>query len=440
MFFEYEINFTNKIIPVHSCLLLSFFIIYLKYYFSKSAATVWIGENLCKMPATSVASLFVGTLVGLVIGYVLWECAYAFIPSLRNSKYRITESVRMSIQPTEDDDYHDSRQLIDLYNFTYIMNQPSCNPNIHALVVVPSAPENRDKRKLIRQTWANFVELPLHKNNIPFRVVFMLGIPGTETNQAELERENFEYDDMVQGSFVDSYENMTYKHVMAMKWFLTFCGNSKILIKVDDDVFLNTPQLMIYLHNTMLHNQLPQTDNQAGEHITNISKPLKLLFRQQRDLLFCNRKIGVRVHRSYRFRWYASYRNYPNKTYPPYCPGYGIVYSGDVVRRLYDAAQRAKFFWIDDIHITGLLTNQLNIKIVPAQAYTVFCAVDQPTCDILQDKTGDSNPHEYLFSYSPTSDQMHNMWHLHLGRLRDYIFSDVEKRVSHVDSVETELW
>lgn len=433
-------NFTKNY-SFYSCLFLSFFFYYLfKTIFSNSTTAVWIGENLCKMPSPSVASLFAGILVGLVVGYVLWECAYAFIPPLRNRKYHITESLRVSIQPTEHDDYRDNRQLIDLYNFTYIMNQPSCTPNIHALVLVPSAPENRDKRKLIRQTWANFVELPLHKNSIPFRVIFMLGIPDADTKQAELERENFEYDDMVQGSFIDSYENMTYKHVMAMKWFLTFCGHSKILIKVDDDVFLNTPQLMIYLHNTMLHNQLPQTDNHADDRITNISKPLKLLFRQQRDLLFCNRKIGVRVHRSYRFKWHASYRNYPNKTYPPYCPGFGIVYSADVVRRLYDAAQRSEFFWIDDIHITGLLANQLKIEIVPAQAYTVFCPVDQPLCDILLDKSGDSDPNEYLFSYSPTPDQMHNMWQLHLGRLRDYIFSDVEKRVSHVDSIETELW
>ncbi|XP_011186883.2 UDP-GalNAc:beta-1,3-N-acetylgalactosaminyltransferase 1 [Zeugodacus cucurbitae] len=394
------------------------------------------------MPSPNAASLFAGILVGLVVGYVLWECVSAFIPHMLNRKYHITESMRMSVQPIEEeDDYRDERQLIDLYNFSYIMNQPSCTPNIQALVLVPSAPKNLYKRKLIRQTWANFVELPLHKNNIPFRVIFMLGIPDSEANQAELERENFEYDDMVQGSFVDDYRNMTYKHVMSMKWFLTYCSSSKILIKVDDDVFLNTPQLMIYLHNSMLHNQLPQTDNQAGDQdITNISKPLKLLFRQQRDLLFCNLKIDEPVHRSYRCKWHTSYKDYTNKTFPPHCPGFGVVYSADVVRRLYDAAQRAKFFWIDDVHITGFLAKQLNIKIVPAQDYTVYCLRKLHTCEQLLDEPVESNLHEHLFVILPTPDQMYNMWQLHLGRLREYIMSDVENRGSQVDSIETELW
>ncbi|XP_053952498.1 beta-1,3-galactosyltransferase 1-like [Anastrepha ludens] len=371
------------------------------------------------MPALTTISLLAGMLVGTVIGYVLWECAYAFLPSMRNTNDHRIGELRMSAISKED--YPNVTRLIDLYNFSYIMNQPSCTSNVDALILVPSKPENQEKRKLIRQTWANFVELPLYKNNIPFRVIFLLGLSDTDVKQAELERENFEYDDLVQGSFIDNYQNLTYKHVMALKWYLSYCSKSKILIKVDDNVFLNTPQLMIYLHNAMLHSELHQTTTTTPIAIRNTTEPSEFLLRGQRDLLFCNRKTGVRAHRNYRLKRRAKYSNYASSTYPPHCPGYGIIYSPDVVQRLYDAAQQAQFFGIDDIHITGFLAEKLNINIIPAQAYTVTCVPGQPTCNELLDNSTNVNKPEFLFSFEPEAKQMLNMWHLHLERVRQHI-------------------
>ncbi|XP_012159815.1 beta-1,3-galactosyltransferase 1 [Ceratitis capitata] len=396
------------------------------------------------MPVSNTASIFTGILVGLVAGYALWECASSFIPALRNQKIKTQGTIKMSLQPLVDGEYRESGQLIDLYNFSYIMNQPSCTANIHALVLIHTAPGNQDRRKLIRQTWANFVELPLHKNSIPFRVIFLLGLPETEANQSELERENFEYDDMVQGSFVDTYNNLTYKHVMAMKWFLTYCSDSKILIKVDDDIFLNTPQLMIYLHNTMLHDQLPQTgkeqtppvESQPDRGVANNSEqPLKLLLRKPRDVLFCNRKVNVTVR--------SNPSDYPHAIYPPYCPGFAIVYSVDVVKRLYAAAQKTKAFWIDDIHITGILAKKLGISIRPAQAFTTICNSHQPICNSLLEESGRArreranlDPKEYLFTLQPKSFQMHTMWQMQLKRLKEYILKNIQDSGAHIDAVE----
>lgn len=62
--------------------------------------------------------------------------------------------------------------------------------------------------------------------------------------QVSLESENDQYHDILQGSFKDTYRNMTYKHIMALKWVLYYCPGVRYVLKSDDDTFVNTPVLM----------------------------------------------------------------------------------------------------------------------------------------------------------------------------------------------------
>lgn len=62
--------------------------------------------------------------------------------------------------------------------------------------------------------------------------------------QVSLESENDRYHDILQGSFKDTYRNMTYKHIMALKWVLYYCPEVRYVLKSDDDTFVNTPVLM----------------------------------------------------------------------------------------------------------------------------------------------------------------------------------------------------
>jgi hypothetical protein len=62
--------------------------------------------------------------------------------------------------------------------------------------------------------------------------------------QVSLESENDQHHDLLQGSFRDAYRNMTYKHIMALKWVLHFCPGVRYVLKTDDDTFVNTPVLM----------------------------------------------------------------------------------------------------------------------------------------------------------------------------------------------------
>ncbi|EDV38988.1 uncharacterized protein Dana_GF25081, isoform B [Drosophila ananassae] len=239
-----------------------------------------------------------------------------------------------------------SMQLMDLSNFVYTIDQEPCEPRVQVLVLVHSAIPNFEKRRVIRHTWAerSYIE------RTPLRVIFLLGGvgDGAENWQHLVERENSLHGDLVQGNFDDAYRNMTYKHVMALKWFTENCPQAQLMVKVDDDVYINTPQLVKYF-----------TDPELPEHA--------LL--HQPDLLLCRPVKKSRVKRTYRSKWRVTYKEYPHRFYPPYCPGLAIVYSPEVVRRLFGAAQKANYFWVDDVLITGILTEATGTKITKLTHY-----------------------------------------------------------------------
>lgn len=55
-------------------------------------------------------------------------------------------------------------------------------------------------------------------------------------------------------------------------------------------------------------------------------------------------------------------QEYPEKYYPRYCSGWGIIMSVDVVRHLYAITRSRPYFWIDDVFISGLLAADLGLR------------------------------------------------------------------------------
>ena len=49
--------------------------------------------------------------------------------------------------------------------------------------------------------------------------------------------------DILQGSFVDSYNNMTLKTLNILIWYVGKCDGIPFLLKTDDDIFINTDNL-----------------------------------------------------------------------------------------------------------------------------------------------------------------------------------------------------
>lgn len=62
-------------------------------------------------------------------------------------------------------------------------------------------------------------------------------------------------------------------------------------------------------------------------------------------------------------KWAVTPEEYPNKKYPPNCQGSRIIYSQGAINRLYRQAQITRYFWIDDVQISGIVCLICNISL-----------------------------------------------------------------------------
>lgn len=198
------------------------------------------------------------------------------------------------------------------------------------MVVVHSSTLNFQRRNNIRETWANS---NLFRNH-SMRIVFILGKPQKDSTQALIEHENVLHGDIVQGKFIDSYHNLTHKGVLGLRWVTEHCRHAKIIVKVDDDVFLNIFKLM---------------DNMLTEY-SKIS----------RQIMCAVRWNGTSQIQRGSGKWKVDEGEFFNMTHFPvtYCNGFFVVMTSDIIPELYTAAKVTPFFWVDDVYIFGQLPHK----------------------------------------------------------------------------------
>ena len=67
----------------------------------------------------------------------------------------------------------------------------------------------------------------------------MLGYSLEQRQQDSIRNESLVHGDIVQGNFLDSYKNLTYKTVMGHLWVSRFCRQAEFVMKADDDIYLD---------------------------------------------------------------------------------------------------------------------------------------------------------------------------------------------------------
>ncbi|KAI8770660.1 lactosylceramide 1,3-N-acetyl-beta-D-glucosaminyltransferase B [Biomphalaria glabrata] len=197
---------------------------------------------------------------------------------------------------------------------------------IDFIIIVHTAPDNLDRRQRIRQTFANeSLFVPFH-----VRVAFLLGRPRNKSLENILFEEHQKYNDTVMGDFLDDYHNLTLKGVMGYRWVSQFCMNSRFVLKIDDDVMINTFKLLYSFYSHMI-----------GKNKS----------------IFCShwRKNSMGILRE--GKWKVDSRIFPGKTTFPfdYCSGFVVIITTDLVAPMYEAAKVTPFFWIDDLYLFGML-------------------------------------------------------------------------------------
>ncbi|TSS97576.1 Beta-1,3-galactosyltransferase 2 [Bagarius yarrelli] len=218
--------------------------------------------------------------------------------------------------------------------YKYIINEPDkCRKKMAFLVLlIPVQPKNIEARNAIRQTWGNE---SLAKGIVR---IFLMGVENATRNsglqQYNLRAESQTHRDIIQQDYVESYYNLTIKTLMGMHWVSSFCPNTKYVMKVDSDMFVNTE----YLHKKLLKTNIPRKMYFTG-----------YLMR------------GYKPNRNRDSKWYMPPDLYPSESYPTFCSGTGYVFSGDMAKRIYTTSLSITRLHLEDVYV-GLCLSKLNIE------------------------------------------------------------------------------
>lgn len=212
--------------------------------------------------------------------------------------------------------------------------------DVFLLVFVHITTSNFEGRHLIRSTFGSISNF----DNKLIEYVFVLGQTKNETLQRNIKRESEIYKDIVQGNFIDSYRNLTYKLVFSLFWVNKFCNNAKFVIKMDEDITINVPRLIPYLSK--------KVDNTSTSNI-----------------LECKMITRNKPQRRRRHKWYISLKEYPFSRFLPYCAGHSSIMSIDIVRKMYNASTKVPFLWLEDVYGSGFLSLLSQLRISMPNCY-----------------------------------------------------------------------
>ena len=162
-----------------------------------------------------------------------------------------------------------------------------------------------------------------------WKTVFLVSQALDNNNQSEnMAAEGTTYGDIIRGSHIDHYYNLTLKTQMGLEWAAGYCDFS-YLLKVDDDVFVNP-------YNLLDHLKKPDTQ------VTNLYM----------GRCFHNAPVlRVGKHRMTR-------EEYSESTFPAYCNGPAYLLSSDLVHKLVELFDTYTPFRLEDVYI-GMLIRKI---------------------------------------------------------------------------------
>ncbi|XP_071109805.1 beta-1,3-galactosyltransferase 1-like [Haliotis cracherodii] len=258
----------------------------------------------------------------------------------------------------------------------YILNNPDvCHSSkeVTVLFVVHSAWNQTRQRQVMRQTFLNQTYFPQHT----VKSVFLLGLNTYNQSNEIIEMENAVHGDIIQGDFMDTYHNLTYKFSLGLQWMVGFCLNVKFVIKIDDDTVMDTFRF--------LERYLPKYQNKRRHLICNV---------------WSKNTMGIIRKRRFAVSWdiLKGYNVYPWR----YCSGFVVVLTGDLIPLLYKSLFISPMLWVDDVYLSGQLPSRLDnvtyIGLRPQEMYYSYNrhfrrktkCLGLPGCELLvfEDKYG----------------------------------------------------
>ena len=223
----------------------------------------------------------------------------------------------------------DGRRASGLPNTT---NQPL--PHVPLLALVFTEPKNVGRREWQRATWLSYRwhRGSLDHKLVPWRYVFIMARPAAG--------EATEYPDQIVGDVVtlqnctESYANLVFKTMEALRWALSH-ASFEVLLKVDDDSIVHVGRLWSWIFTDMLQvgTAAPAPSRVYAGRVFRGSQVIRSNYTRaslwRPDWFPSSFK-----------KWAVGYDVFSEPAYPPYCGGGGYVLGREAAERIvgqYDA-------------------------------------------------------------------------------------------------------
>jgi len=229
-----------------------------------------------------------------------------------------------------------------------------------AWIFVSSAPGHFERRRVIRETWgktnsngdAEFREIALGKKKTMkaptdlrtmVRISFVVGRSEDGNLQHLLEEESVIYGDILQEDFEDTYNMLVIKTLYILKWaYRNECVRSyKFIVKCDDDVFVNLPNLIQFLRG----GSLPWLDTALTEE-------------DRKHLIWGKLVSEPVVSRDVKSKFYMPRYIFKDDMYPQYVNGPFYILSQSVISCILQQAVEEPFNPMEDVYVTGILAEK----------------------------------------------------------------------------------
>ncbi|XP_067682678.1 lactosylceramide 1,3-N-acetyl-beta-D-glucosaminyltransferase-like [Haliotis asinina] len=204
------------------------------------------------------------------------------------------------------------------------------------LVIVLTTVESYTKRMSIRETWGSIARTntwPSRHIDTSVKFVYLFGYSDNADLKERLRAEASEFDDVLQIGITERYGiNVTKKILMGFKWAKEHCRGTEHVIKVDDDVFVDLPQILDQLHHR-------QFSSYIGGHMVWFA---------------FTKRSG---------KYMLSYKEYPFYMIPSYILGYFYAMPVEIMSRLLEASQFVPYVRMEDVYITAILSRTVGVQL-----------------------------------------------------------------------------
>lgn len=227
-------------------------------------------------------------------------------------------------------------QKIDKASVINLQQISKCK-NSTIIFLVTSHSSNKARRAAIRNNWgySEIFRIFKDKYGMDYQVYFSVGLADNHESSVDIKKEAESYRDILIIDRNEDFYDLTRRVMAGFEWAVQRC-EFQYLFKMDDDIFINIPNVMKLLTN----GTIAKNKNTLYAGDMNIQAP---------------------VNRNPKSKYSVTYREWPTEIYPPYCSGGGFIISRDIIKQIIPHFDWEDPFKIDDVYI-GILIQRARIE------------------------------------------------------------------------------